>query len=263
MSESNSNLPKVITFPPSADCETGRWALRYYGQRVDERRHAPPFIFAAVGWYKGDAFPLYIHNGHLLSGAGAILDHFNETAPADRQLVPHELKSQIDPLWKQFNQTMGACVVTWAYTHLLPHRAIMIRPLSLGCPWYQRQFVKLLYPIPKLILWKALKLNSDAAAKALVTIKETFAQVDEMLADGRRWLVGDRMTLADLSFAVSGAPLVLPDGYGGYQHQQGPVPTFEQWPAAPQAVISEMRDTPAGKFILRMYKEERYRSHVN
>lgn len=80
-----------------------------------------------------------------------------------------------------------------------------------------------------------------------------------MLSDGRKYLFGDRMTLADMAFAVSGAPLVLPANYGGDQFKQGAIPTFEQFPKELQEIISSKRQTPAGKFILRLYAEERYR----
>ncbi|ASJ76615.1 glutathione binding-like protein [Granulosicoccus antarcticus] len=260
--EAAPTIPRVITFPPSADSETGRWALDYYDIKVDERRHAPPFIFAAIGLNKGKKFPLFMHDELMLNGVEQILDHFNERALDNRQLTPDEHRDEIEAHWKRFNATMGAAVVTWAYTHLLPHRSIMIRPLSLGSPWYQQQFVRFLYPIPKTMLWNALKLSRPKADEALKTIEATFAYVDELLADNRRWLVGDRMTLADLSFAVSGAPLVLPEGYGGYPGDQGPIPSLEQWPAEQRAIIKAMRQTRAGQFILRMYKEERYR-HLN
>jgi len=52
--------------------------------------------------------------------------------------------------------------------------------------------------------------------------------------------------------------LVLPAGYGGYQYEQGPIPSFEQFPKELQEIISSIRQTPAGKFILRLYAEERY-----
>lgn len=256
----NQKLPRVITFPPSADSETGRWALDYYGIPVDERRHAPPFIFAAIGLNKGKKFPLYLGEGLLLNGVEQILDHFNERSSEARQLTPPEHRAAIEAHWKRFNATMGAAVVTWAYTNLLPHRSIMIRPLSMGSPAYQQWFVRLFYPIPKRMLWNALKLSKPKADEALETIKDTFAYVEDRLSDNRTWLVGDRMTLADLSFAVSGAPLVLPEGYGGYPNQPGPIPTLEQWPAEQRSIIEQMRQTRAGQFILRMYSEERYRN---
>ena len=259
MSAGNRKLPRVITFPPSADSETGRWALDYYGIPVDERRHAPPFIFAAVSLNKGKKFPLYLDEGLMLNGAEEILNHFNERSSEARQLTPLKHRTEIEAHWQRFNSTMGPAVVTWAYTHLLPHRSIMISPLSMGSPTYQQWFVKFAYPIPKRMLWNALKLSKPRADEALKTIEATFAYVEDLLADNRRWLVGDRMTLADLSFAVSGAPLVLPEGYGGFPNQSGPIPTLEQWPAEPRSIIEQMRQTRAGQFVLRMYSEERYR----
>ena len=256
---SDRELPRVITFPPSADSETGRWALDYYGIPVDERRHAPPFIFAAISLNKGEKFPLYLGEGLVMNGVEQILDHFNERSSEALQLTPPEHRAEIEAHWKRFNATMGSAVVTWAYTNLLPHRSIMISPLSMGSPAYQQWFVRLLYPIPKKMLWKALKLSQPKADEALERIKDTFAYVENLLADNRTWLVGDRMTLADLSFAVSGAPLVLPEGYGGYPNQSGPIPTLEQWPAEQRSIIEQMRQTRAGQFILRMYREERYR----
>ena len=242
-SASNRKLPRVITFPPSADSETARWALHYYDIPVDERRHAPPFIFAAVGLNKGEKFPLYLDEGLKLKGAEAILNHFNQRASTSRQLTPAEHRIEIEAYWQRFNATMGPAVVTWAYTHLLPHRSIMINPLSMGSPAYQQWFVKHAYPIPKKMLWNALKLSKPRADEALKTIEATFAYVEDLLADNRKWLVGDRMTLADLSFAVSGAPLVLPVGYGGYPNQPGPIPTLEQWPAEQRSTIEKMRQT--------------------
>ncbi|MGH8572856.1 MAG: hypothetical protein ACREX8_09800 [Gammaproteobacteria bacterium] len=63
----------------------------------------------------------------------------------------------------------------------------------------------------------------------------------------------------DIAFAVAGAPLVLPQGYGGYPGQQGPLPTLDQAPAEMQSVVREMRETRAGRFVSRLYREERYR----
>ena len=108
-----------------------------------------------------------------------------------------------------------------------------------------------------------IKPTPDSIRASLIFIKQIFQQVSEQLADGRQYLIGDTFSLADMAFAVSGAPLVLPKvGYGGVANESGPIPTFEQWPTDLQKVISDMRETLAGKFILRMYAEERYKLSV-
>lgn len=249
---------KVISFPPSADCELGRWVLLHHGIDFTEKRHAPPFFLLAVRFNGGSSFPLYVRKDQVLDGVRPIIDHFDAIAVDEKKLIPAAYADDIESCWQSFNKELGNAVVTWAYTNLLPHRDIMIQPLSLGCPWYEQLFVYSLYNIPKRLLWKLLNLNKPAADEALVLIQKKFSEVDDMLSDGRKYLFGERMTLADLSFAVSGAPLVVPDGYGGFQHGPSPIPDIEQFPEELQKTINSMRETKAGQFILRMYAEERY-----
>ena len=256
---SEKKIPKVISFSPSADCELGRWVMLHHGIDYVEKRHAPPFFFLINKLYGGKSFILYIDKELKLNTVRAIIDHFDNLTEPGKKLIPDEFVQAIETSWHSYNSELGDAVVTWAYTNLLPHQEIMVRPLSLGSPWIERFFVKYCYNLPEKLMWKSLKLNKAAADEAYAVIQRKFSEVDQILSDGRKFLLGDRMTLADMTFAVSGAPLVLPAGYGGYQYEQGPIPTFEQFPKELQENISTMRDTTAGKFILRLYAEERYR----
>ncbi len=260
MSPKNPAGIRVISFPPSADSEVGRWVLHHYGIEFDEERNTVPFILVAVGLHGGSKFPLFLSETLNISGARAIVDYFELIVSPERKLVPKGRENDIAKAWQDYNATLGSAMVTWAYTHLLPLKAIMIRPLSLGTPAYQRFMVRYLYWLPKTFLWRSLKLSPEAAAAAEPVIRKTFEDVSDKLADGRRYLLGDRFSIADLLFAVAGAPVVLPQGYGGYQNKPGPIPTFDQFPKDAQALIQEVSATEAGKFILRIYQKERYRS---
>jgi len=257
MDSKNSPIT-VISFSPSADAELNRWILKYYGLAFVEKRHAPPFFFLIRKFYSGNSLVLCRTGDKTLDGVRTIIEHFDTLADSDKKLIPDSFVHNMDASWQRYNSDLGGAVVTWAYSNLLPHKEIMIRPLSLGSPWHERFFVKHFYNIPKNLIWKVQKLSKYAADEAFKEIQRIFSEVDSLLADGRKYLYGERMTLADFAFVVSGAPLVLPAGYGGDQYEQGPIPTFEQFPKELQEIISNMRQTPAGKFILRMYAEERY-----
>ncbi len=72
------------------------------------------------------------------------------------------------------------------------------------------------------------------------------------MADGRRYLVADRFTSADLTFAALAAPVLLPDrGIPAY-------PAVEVVLDAMRNVVESLRETSAGEFGLRMYAQERW-----
>jgi glutathione S-transferase len=222
------SVPGLITFPASSDCENARWVLDHYGIAYREEPHAPPFFLPVLWINRGRAVPMYIDPDVRLSGLTAIVQHFEALAAPDRRLVAPGRQDEVQRLWTDYDLYMDQATVTWAYTVLLPKWRVMIDPLSMGTPAFERFTVRYLYPLPALFLWKALKLGRPRAAEALVVLRCYFAAVSERLADGRPYLTGDRLTLADIAFAVAGAPLVLPLSYGGYPGQQGPRPALEQ-----------------------------------
>jgi glutathione S-transferase len=146
---------------------------------------------------------------------------------------------------------LGGATAAFAYFHFLPHRAIMIRPLSEGTPAYEVDAVRWAYPLFAGFLRMALKLSASRAQEALGQVRQVVQSVDARLADGRRYLVGDRFSLSDMAFANALAPLVLPPGYGG------PLPSFAEMPPEVQSVVTEMQGHPAGQFALRIYRDHR------
>ena len=253
-------IAEMITFPPSSDCENSRWILRHYGVPYIEKPHAaPPFFILAILFHSSRKIPLLLTPDEKIQGLRPLIDHYDRLAAAEKKLIPTVDRDKADALWHEFNGDMGLATVVWAYTGLLPHKDIMIRPLSLHCPEFEQWFTRHLYFIPKLILWRLLKLSDRAAVDALAVLRRKFGKVDRILADGREFLMGDRLTIVDIAFAVSGAPLVLPEGYGGSRHEQGAIPTYEQYPPAMQKVVDEMRETKAGRFVLKMYRQQRYK----
>jgi len=97
---------------------------------------------------------------------------------------------------------------------------------------------------------RGLNITPEGVTRSLAKIEESFAKVNALLADGRRFLVGTKFTVADLTFASLAAPVLLPD-----QLDVG-LPPYEMFGAA-RAQIDTWRATPAGAFALRMFKEER------
>ena len=83
-------------------------------------------------------------------------------------------------------------------------------------------------------------------------MREIFEDVDER--EGRRYLVGDRFRAADLTFAALASPMLLPAGCGAAY------PVLHEVPPAMREEVRGLRDPEAGRFVLRLYSEERVRA---
>jgi glutathione S-transferase len=82
-------------------------------------------------------------------------------------------------------------------------------------------------------------------------IEDTFSRIAQHLADGRRYLIGDQFSVADLTFAALAAVILLP------RPHPTEMPPLEEFPDEPRAQIEKWRATPAGEFGLRMYRDHR------
>ncbi|HMV36104.1 MAG TPA: glutathione S-transferase C-terminal domain-containing protein, partial [Turneriella sp.] len=74
-----------------------------------------------------------------------------------------------------------------------------------------------------------------------------------LLGDGRPFLCGDAISAADITFAALAAPVLLPDEYGVKLPDMRGLPTTRQL----HETVEHYRSTPAGKFVLRLYREHR------
>jgi glutathione S-transferase len=92
------SVPRLITFPPSSDCENGRWVLDHYGIAYREQPHAPPFFLPVLWINRGRAVPMYIDPDVRLSGLTAIVQHFEALAAPDRRLVAPGLQDEVQRL---------------------------------------------------------------------------------------------------------------------------------------------------------------------
>jgi glutathione S-transferase len=244
--------PTLITFPPSLDSEFSRFLLSHYGVAHREQRHVMPFSLYFTLKHGGTPrFPLLYGDGVRLDTVKKIIDHFEPSALPDRRLVPPELAAAVRADWKVFHHELNTPTTLWAYHHLLPHRDIMVEPLSQGAPSWEAKAVERGYPFFEGLLRALLRPTDARAAEALSAIRAVLDGVDARLADGRRYLNGDRFSLSDIAFAVAAAPVAWPENYGGA------VPALHETPPGLQSVIAETRGRPSGALALRIYRDHR------
>lgn len=250
--------PFLVTLLPSVDVDLGRWLLQHWQMDYDEHPHAPVFHVLALKWYGvgKDDYPLFIANGTKAPAIEAMVKQYDPLAAPQNRLVPDEtsekaLHDEVMKVQHDFRFGMGNGTVHWAYYHFLPRKDLTWAGFTTGVPWWETLFLTFGYGLIKNLMFKDLGLGPQDALKALDMVKDGFDTCEKMLADGRQYLLGDRLTLADLAFVTSGAPMVLAKGYGGH------LPTIDKVPPEMKDVMEELRARPAGKFIQRIYDNHR------
>lgn len=249
-----TKTPVMVTLLPSSDVDLARWAMHLFDKPYVERPHAPIFHIFALKWHGMGkmASPLLLKEGQKYPGVDAILDFYEPQIAPEMRLRPDAekeptLAKEVDALQHSARFEMGNGTVLWAYFHFLQHRSVVWPSLTTGIPAWEKALMRFGYPKIKKMMYEGLKLDQAAADAALETVRKAWDETDERLADGRAYLAGDRLTLADLAFATSGGPMVLAKGYGGH------LPAFEDCPSNMQKIFSELSARPSGQFIQRMY----------
>jgi glutathione S-transferase len=160
----------------------------------------------------------------------------------------------------RFDRRLGNDVRVWVYAQVFGNRVLTLRSWGLeerAIPAWQRALLAAGTPVLRFAVRRMLGVTSQRAERALQRTHEAFAEVDAMLADGRRYLTGATLTFADIAFASLGALAVLPPEYPGGRLSGRRLLLEDVTDAAWRAEIERFRARPAGQFILRLYREER------
>ena len=246
--------PLLVTIPLSHFCEKARWALDYTGVPYTEQRHAPGFHALAVRRAGGQRItPILATDAGVIGDSTDILLWADARAAQGRALYPQEpaLREEVLALEERFDTDLGPHVRRAIYQELLPHPKLVLPMLTDGVPLHERALLPLLFGPLRRLMRKSMRIDAAGAARSMAKVNEVIAEVNARLADGGRYLVGDRFTAADLSFAALLAPAAGPDNYAV------PLPPLEVLPPAAAEILRGIRATAAGQFCLRMYREHR------
>jgi glutathione S-transferase len=241
---------KLITIAFSHYCEKARWALDRCGVDYTEEAHLPLFHYLSTYRQKTRTVPLLLADG----GKTAVRDSTDIVAWADKHrpgsLIPISGAEDALAIEDDLDNHFGPATRRWAYYHLLPRRDADPY-IAEGAPRWQRALLKVTRPHAVGMLRRGLKIDDAGVARSLVKIEQTMARVDEIVTDGRRYLAGDRFTVADLTFAALAAPILLPP-----EHPAQKVP-LDLLPADARDQVLAWRERPSGRFGLSLYARER------
>lgn len=244
---------ELVTIPFSHFCEKARWALDR--GRVDyvERPYLPllhtPVAMRAGG---GRTVPVLVTGGRALQDSTEILRWVDARLEGASRLFPDgEAGEEVARLEARFDETLGPATRRWAYSYVLEDPPRLLASMRGRVPGWQVAVFRAGFPAIRALMKKGMRITPEKAAGSLARMREVFAEVASRLADGRPYLTGPRFTAADLTFAALATPAVFPPELERFL---GPL---RDAPPAFIEAVEGLRDTPAGRFALRLYRDER------
>ncbi len=240
--------PRLVTITFSHYCEKARWALDRAGVDYTEDGHLPLFAWLpALRAGRVRTVP------SLVTAGGCITDSTDILRWVDRQggappLFPAG-DPDVDELEDRFDTRLGPHSRRVAYGYLLPAIRDVLGDAP-GVPPLEVKAAKLLAPAIAALMKRGLKVTPAGVARSRERLADIFTEVEVRLADGRRYLTGDRFTAADLTFAALATPVLLPGELAGF------IP-MQHIPPAMADDVDRQRATVAGQFAMRLYREDR------
>lgn len=246
---------RLITIPISHYCEKARWALDRAGLPYREERHVQVvhrFFARRAGG--GATVPVLVAPEGVLGESREILAWADRRAPAELRLLPADPaeRAEVQRLCARFDEVLGPAGRRLIYVHMFAQRDLALEFNDAGVPPWEDRLARWGWPAIERLVGRVLGIRPGVEREDEATV---FAELDlagELLADGRPYLCGGRLTAADLTFAALAAPVIVPPEYGV------PLPQPERMAPGTADLVRRAREHPAGGFALSVFARHRH-----
>jgi glutathione S-transferase len=173
-------------------------------------------------------------------------------------LYPAAMKEEIELFEADLSATYGTKAFRMVYRYLFlteqGDELMRKKVFANHLPNWQQFLLPFYYPAVKFIMSTMMQLSKDEVlAEMRAVVDRYFALVEEKLKDGRRYLFKtDQPSAADITFAALTYPIVLPD----FKSDRFITYSDDLHPSH-RLLVDHYRSTVAGKFVLRIYEEDR------
>lgn len=241
----------LYTFAMSHYSEKIRWTLDASGIPYREVCLSPAFHIAPALRMSGrgqTTLPIVRADTQAIQDSPRILRWLQqERGPLP--LMPCEHEAALREVEQRFD-AIGKDVARYLYAHSFGvSDAHIVKLWTDHAPPWQATAIRLGYPVLRWAFRRKLAINPARVALAEDRIRLAVEWLDREIADGRRHLVGEALTVADITAASLLAPLACPRQhpvYGDPAYQEGMRGALAAW-----------AERPAMAWVRRLYDQHR------
>lgn len=245
--------PKLISFAISHYCEKARWALDWYGIDYSEE-FWPIGLHMKMSRQLGapnTTVPILMLGSEVLQGSQEILDwaYLNRTAAA-KSLEDNDHNNEIREIENRADDLIGVEVRRLLYAQTLTQHPDIILQLLYGNLDKDVQSVgHKLWPRIQTAMIQTLDAAPDVVPDSRAKLDTQLDWLDSRLEKGGRYLVGDRLTRADLTVASLLAPFAQLSRGRMYQAVDVPDEIEEEF--------ARIKDRPCMQWVEDTYRDFR------
>lgn len=245
--------PTLYMFPISHYCEKARWALEYLRVPHEVRLVAPGQhvkIARGLGLRRGTV-PFLEVDGAPIQGSADIVSWAESVAPGGGPaLSTPATRDACLAIEKRLDEVAGVHARRLFYSEAVVDHPATVRPLlasSLG--GLQKLAFRAMWPAMRGLMIRGMDLGPTQRDESRDIIEQELDWLEEQLADGGDYLVGDTFSRADLAAASLLSPVALPDAHPFYSRIESP-PKFA-------ADLERWGDRPALAWVREIYARHR------
>ena len=207
------------TLSASQSSEKVRWALDAAGLAYTEHRLTPflhlPRSFLSSGSV-GAQLPMLEADGETLTDSTRILEWL-AVHRAPFALIPREpeARAAVMNAESRFDH-LAQHVLRCVYAQLLREPATVLRIWTVDASLTESLALRAVFPALMRVFAGGLNLRPLAVARSRRMIERGIAELDQAARERRRYLVGSRLSVADITAAAMLAPLACPDEHPVY-----------------------------------------------
>lgn len=246
----NETTPVLYVFAISHFCEKARWALDTLG--VDyELRHVAPGEHIEIAkklGAPGSSLPYLSLDGQVIQGSADIISWAEKESLSGISLTPDtEVCEQIE---ERIDDIAGVHVRRYYYSEALVEYPSTVRPVfTRELPLLKKLMISLAWGKIRKIMIARMDLGVQQGEESRSIVDNELTWIDELLADGRSYLVGNRFSRADIAVASLLAPLTQPPEHPVYFRLQYP-------PRIAQELL-DWKERPSLKWVNGVYAKHR------